>query len=64
MEYLGPIGAGTVAKLVHNCAHFAVQMALAEVMTLGVKTEIEPLALCRDLQRSNQPRDRRALIIV
>jgi 3-hydroxyisobutyrate dehydrogenase len=43
--YVGPIGAGTVAKLVHNTAGFAVLAVLAEVFTLGVKAGIEPLAL-------------------
>lgn len=44
-RYIGAIGAGSVAKLVHNCAGYAVQTALAEVMTLGVKGGVEPLAL-------------------
>jgi 3-hydroxyisobutyrate dehydrogenase len=43
--YVGPIGAGTVAKLVHNCAGYAILAALAEVFTLGVKAGVEPLAL-------------------
>ncbi len=44
-RHIGPIGAGTVAKLVHNCASYAVQCVLAEVFTLGVKGGVEPLAL-------------------
>jgi 3-hydroxyisobutyrate dehydrogenase-like beta-hydroxyacid dehydrogenase len=44
-RYVGPIGAGSVAKLVHNCAGYAIQRALAEVFTLGVKGGVEPLAL-------------------
>ncbi|OGA25695.1 MAG: 3-hydroxyisobutyrate dehydrogenase [Betaproteobacteria bacterium RIFCSPLOWO2_02_FULL_67_26] len=43
--YIGPVGAGTIAKLVHNCAGYAVLAALAEVMTMGVKAGVEPLAL-------------------
>ncbi len=43
--YIGPISAGTVAKLVHNCAGYAIQAALAEVFTMGVKAGMEPLAL-------------------
>jgi 3-hydroxyisobutyrate dehydrogenase len=43
--YIGPVGAGTVAKLVHNCAGYSVLAALAEVMTMGVKAGVEPLAL-------------------
>ena len=44
-RHVGPSGAGTVAKLVHNCAGYAIQCALAEVFTLGVKGGVEPLAL-------------------
>ena len=44
-RYVGPIGSGSVAKLVHNCAGYAIQCALAEVFTLGVKGGVEPLAL-------------------
>ena len=44
-RYIGSIGAGSVAKLVHNCAGYAVQAALAEVFALGVKGGVEPLAL-------------------
>ncbi|HMK67457.1 MAG TPA: NAD(P)-dependent oxidoreductase, partial [Stellaceae bacterium] len=44
-RYIGPIGAGSVAKLVHNCAGYAIQTVLAEVFTLGVKGGVEPLAL-------------------
>jgi 3-hydroxyisobutyrate dehydrogenase len=44
-RYVGPIGAGSVAKLVHNCAGYAIQCALAEVFTLGVKAGIDPVAL-------------------
>jgi 3-hydroxyisobutyrate dehydrogenase-like beta-hydroxyacid dehydrogenase len=43
--YVGPIGAGTVAKLVHNTAGYAILAALAEVFTLGVKAGVEPLSL-------------------
>jgi 3-hydroxyisobutyrate dehydrogenase-like beta-hydroxyacid dehydrogenase len=44
-RYVGPIGAGSVAKLVHNCAGYAINAALAEVFALGVKGGVEPLAL-------------------
>ncbi len=43
--YVGPIGAGSVAKLVHNLAGYAIQTALAEVFTLGVKAGVDPLGL-------------------
>src|SRR5260370_1055611 len=44
-RYIGPIGAGSVAKLVHNCAGYAIQCVMAEVFTMGVKAGVEPLAL-------------------
>ncbi len=44
-RYIGPIGAGSIAKLVHNMAGYAVQTALAEVFTMGVKAGLEPGAL-------------------
>ena len=43
--YIGAIGAGSVAKLVHNCAGYAMQLALAELFTMGVKAGVEPLPL-------------------
>ena len=45
VAYIGAIGAGSVAKLVHNCAGYAVQTALAEVFTMGVKAGVPPLPL-------------------
>jgi 3-hydroxyisobutyrate dehydrogenase len=56
--YVGPIGAGTVAKLAHNCASFAVQAALAEIFTLGVKAGVEPAALFRALRQGASGRKR------
>jgi 3-hydroxyisobutyrate dehydrogenase len=49
--YIGPIGAGSIAKLVHNCAGYAIQTALAEVFTLGVKAGVEPLALWKAVRQ-------------
>ena len=46
-HYVGEIGAGSIAKLVHNCAGYAVQTALAEVFTMGVKAGVDPLTLWR-----------------
>ena len=56
--YIGPIGAGTVAKLAHNCASFAIQAALAEIFTLGVKGGVEPLVLFRALRQGASGRKR------
>lgn len=56
--YIGPIGAGSVTKLVHNCAGYAVQTALAEVFTLGVKAGVEPLALFKAVRNGASGRRR------
>jgi 3-hydroxyisobutyrate dehydrogenase len=44
-RYVGPIGAGSVAKLVHNCAGYIITVGLAEVFTMGVKAGVDPLAI-------------------
>lgn len=44
-KYIGPIGAGSIAKLVHNAAGYTIQTALAEVFTMGVKAGVDPLPL-------------------
>lgn len=49
--YVGPIGAGSIAKLVHNCAGYVIQTALAEVFTLGVKAGVDPLALWKAIRQ-------------
>jgi len=49
--YVGPIGAGSIAKLVHNCAGYVIQAALAEVFTLGVKAGVDPLALWKAVRQ-------------
>ena len=43
--YIGPIGAGSIAKLVHNCTSAVMGIALAEVFTMGVKAGVEPVDL-------------------
>ena len=44
-KWIGPIGAGSVAKLVHNCYGYIATAAAAEVFSMGVKAGIEPLAI-------------------
>ena len=56
--YIGPIGAGSIAKLVHNCAGYAVQTALAEVFTMGVKAGLEPAALWKAVRKGANGRQR------
>ena len=43
--YIGPIGAGSIAKLVHNCTSAVLGVALAEVFTMGVKAGVDPVDL-------------------
>ena len=57
-HYVGPIGAGTVAKLAHNLASFSLQAALAEIFTLGVKGGVEPVALLKALRQGASGRKR------
>ena len=56
--YIGAIGAGSVAKLVHNCGGYAIQTALAEVFTMGVKAGVEPLALWSAIRQGSLGRQR------
>src|SRR4029453_10806618 len=49
--YVGPIGAGSVAKLVHNCAGYIVQTALAEVFTMGAKAGADPLPIWKAVRQ-------------
>src|SRR5260221_7240298 len=44
-RYIGPIGARSGAKLLHNCARYALQCCLAGVFTMGVQARVQPLAL-------------------
>ncbi len=55
-HYVGPIGSGAIAKLVHNCTGYIVQAALAEVFTMGVKAGVEPLALWQAVRKGAQGR--------
>jgi 3-hydroxyisobutyrate dehydrogenase len=43
--YVGPIGAGAIAKLVHNCTGYILQTALAETFSMGIKAGVDPLVL-------------------
>ena len=58
VRYIGPIGAGAVAKLVHNAAGYAIQTALAEVFSMGVKAGVEPLALWEAVRQGARGRQR------
>jgi len=56
--YVGPIGAGSVAKLVHNCSGYMIQCALAEAFTMGIKAGVEPLALFQAVRQGAIGRQR------
>jgi 3-hydroxyisobutyrate dehydrogenase len=56
--YVGPIGAGSVAKLVHNCSGFAIRAVLAETFCMGVKAGVEPLALWKAVRQGATGRRR------
>jgi 3-hydroxyisobutyrate dehydrogenase len=43
--YMGSIGAGTIAKLVHNAISLSTRAIVAEAFTLGVKAGVRPEAL-------------------
>jgi 3-hydroxyisobutyrate dehydrogenase len=58
VAYIGPLGAGAVAKLVHNCAGYGIQAILAEVFTMGVKAGVEPMALWQAIRLGAQGRRR------
>ena len=58
VRYVGPIGAGCIAKLTHNAAGYTIQCALAEVFTMGVKAGVEPLALWEAVRQGAHGRRR------
>ena len=56
--YVGPSGAGAVAKLVHNCASFTIRAVLAEVFSMGVKAGVAPDLLWQAVRQGNSGRRR------
>ena len=57
-RYIGAIGAGTIAKLVHNASSAAVNVVLAETFSMGVKAGVEPLALFEAIRQGAAGRTR------
>jgi 3-hydroxyisobutyrate dehydrogenase len=55
---VGPVGTGSIAKLVHNCAGYTILCALAEVFTMGVKAGVDPLALWQAVRQGAFGRQR------
>lgn len=56
--YIGPIGAGSIAKLVHNASSAAVNVVLSEVFTMGIKAGVEPLTLFEAVRQGASGRNR------
>lgn len=56
--HIGDIGAGSVAKLVHNAAGYAMQLALVEVFTMGVKAGVPPVDLWAAIRQGSAGRQR------
>ena len=45
--HTGPIGTGSIAKIMHNCASFTLDMLMAECWTTGVKAGIDAATIVR-----------------
>jgi 3-hydroxyisobutyrate dehydrogenase len=43
--HVGPVGAGNIAKIVHNLVSLVTRLAIAEGLSLGVKAGMDPLDL-------------------
>lgn len=50
VSYIGAIGSGCVAKLVHNMTSLCARMGMAEALTLGVRAGVDVEALVRVLR--------------
>lgn len=58
VRYIGDIGAGTIAKLVHNASSVILSAGLIEVFSMGVKAGVEPLALWEAIRQGALGRQR------
>ena len=56
--YVGALGSGAIAKLVHNCSGYILQTALAETFSMGVKAGLDPEALWQAVRQGAQGRRR------
>lgn len=57
-RYIGPIGAGTIAKLTHNMASAAMNAVMGEVLSVGVKAGLDPAALWEAIREGGAGRQR------
>ena len=51
--HVGDIGAGSVCKLMFNCAGFSAVQAIVECITLGIKAGVDPEKLVEMFQKSD-----------
>lgn len=58
VRYIGSIGAGSIAKLVHNSAGYAIQSVIGEIFAVGVKAGVDPLALFEAIRMGARGRTR------
>jgi 3-hydroxyisobutyrate dehydrogenase len=58
LRHIGPIGAGTIAKLTHNMASAALSSLMAEVFSMGVKAGVDPLPLWSAIRQGATGRQR------
>ena len=56
--YVGEIGSGTVAKLVHNLGSQAISVVVGEVFTMGVRAGVDPLVLWKAIRQGAAGRRR------
>jgi len=45
VAYIGSIGAGTIAKMVHNATSAVTNLLFAELFSMGVKSGVDPLSI-------------------
>jgi 3-hydroxyisobutyrate dehydrogenase len=57
-RYIGPTGAGSIAKLVHNVASATINAVVTEAMTMGVKAGLDPLPLWEAIRTGSAGRIR------
>src|SRR5262249_35164724 len=57
-RYIGPAGAGSIAKLVHNMASAAMNAVMAEVLSMGGKAGLEPPPLWEAIRTGSAGRMR------
>lgn len=58
IDYMGAIGNGTLTKLVHNAGANIRAVMNAEIMNLGIKAGIDPLALLKAIRQGSNGRQR------